>query len=73
MTCIHIWCQKLVNFELKKLENVSQFPNCDDGSYTVCTMSQTEWFLCMETILVDLIKMGMPDYAELDLKRSVFG
>ena len=56
-----------------KLESVSQFPNCDDGSYTVCTRSQAEWLLCMETILVDLIKMGMDDDAELDLKISVFG
>ena len=29
--------QKLVNFELKKLESVSTIPNCADNSFTICT------------------------------------
>ena len=66
-------CQKLVNFELKKLEKMAMFPNCDDGSYTVCTRAQAEWLLVMETIMVDLIKMGTDGDADIDLKRTVFG
>ena len=50
--------QKLVNFELKKLEKVTMFPNCDDGSYTVGTRQQAEWLLQLETVLVELVKMG---------------
>ena len=65
--------QKLVNFELKRLEKVTMFPNCDDGSYTVGTRVQAEWLLQVETIVDELIKMGNEDDVETDLKRSVYG
>ena len=65
--------QKLVNFELKKLEKVILFPNCDDGSYTVGTRAQAEWLLQLETVIDELMKMGNEDDVETDLKRSVFG
>ena len=65
--------QKLVNFELKKLEKVTMFPNCDDGSYTVGTRQQAEWLLQLETVVAELVKMGSEEEAEIDLMRSVFG
>ena len=65
--------QKLVNFELKKLEKIAMFPNCDDGTYTVGTRQQAEWLLHLETILLDLVKMGSVDDVDIDLMRSVFG
>ena len=65
--------QKLVNFELKKLESVTMFPNCEDNSYTVCTRQQAQWLLQLETVLSDLIKMGSDEAAVIDLQRSVFG
>ena len=65
--------QKLVNFELKKLEKVTMFPNCDDNSYTVCTRQQAEWLLLLETALLELMKLGSDEEAELDLQRCVFG
>ena len=65
--------QKLVNFELKRLEKVSMIPNCDDSSYTICTRQQAEWLLQIETILSDLIRMGSEDDVDVDLMRSVFG
>ena len=65
--------QKLVNFEVKKLEKVTMFPNCDDGSFTVCTRSQAEWLLQVETILDELDKMGKDDDASRDLQRVVYG
>ena len=65
--------QKLVNFELKKLENFEQFPNCDDGSYTMGTRAQAEWLLKAETVLNELLKMAEDEDADLDLTRSVYG
>ena len=65
--------QKLVNFELNKLEKVDMFPNCGDGSYTVGTRAQAEWLLSMETVISELINMTTDDDADLDLKRSVLG
>ena len=65
--------QKLVNFELKKLEKLSMFPNCDDGLYTMGTRDQAEWLLQVETVLTEMIKMASEDDADRDLKRSVYG
>jgi hypothetical protein len=65
--------QKLVNFELKKLEKVEMFPNSDDGSYTMGTRAQAEWLLQVETVLAELIKMASDTDADRDLKRSVYG
>ena len=65
--------QKLADFELKKLNTVSMIPNCDDGSYTLCTRAQAEWLLSLETVLAELVKMGNADDADIDLTRSVFG
>ena len=65
--------QKLANFELKKLEKVSMIPNCDDGSYTLCTRAQAEWLLGLETVIAELVKMANDDDADIDLTRSVFG
>ena len=64
---------KLVNFELKKLEKVAIIPNCDDNSFTICTRSQAVWLLSLETIILDLIKMGSEDDASIDIQRLVFG
>ena len=65
--------QKLVNFELKKLEKITMFPNCDDGTYTVGTRQQAEWLLQLETIIADMVKMGTDADADIDLQRSVLG
>ena len=65
--------QKLVNYELKKLDKVAMFPNCDDGSYTVGTRKQAEWLLQLEIVIVELIKMGSAADVEVDLMRSVYG
>ena len=69
--------QKLVNFELKKLEKVPMFPNCGDGTYTVGTRQQAEWLLQFETTIEELIKLGNNETGEddpdPDLKRSVYG
>ena len=59
--------QKLVNFELKKLEKLSMFHNCDDGSYTMGTRDQAEWLLQVETVLTEMIKMASEDDADRDL------
>ena len=65
--------QKLVNSELKKLEALTMFPNCDDGSYTMGTIAQAKWLLQVETIMTELVRMGSDDDADRDLKRSVYG
>ena len=65
--------QRLVNHEIKKLDKVSLIPNCEDGSYTLCTRQQAEWLLQLEIIIVELIKMGSEEEAALDLQRCVFG
>ena len=65
--------QKLVNFELKKLEKIDLFPNSDDGSYSMGTRAQAEWLLSIETVLAELIKMASADDADRDIKRSVYG
>ena len=64
--------QKLVSYELKKLEKVSPFPNSDDGSYSLGTRAQAEWLLQVETILNELVKMGTADDADRDLQQAVF-
>ena len=65
--------QKLVNFELKKLEKLDMFPNSDDGSYTMGTRAQAEWLLKVETVLAELIKMASDPDVDRDLHRSVYG
>ena len=65
--------QKLVNYELKKLEKVDMFPNSDDGSYTMGTRAQAEWLLQVETVLAELIKMAKDPDVDRDLHRSVYG
>ena len=65
--------QKLVNFELKKLEKVDMFPNSSDGSYTMGTRPQAEWLLKVETVLAELIKMASDPDVDKDLHRSVYG
>ena len=65
--------QKLINFELKKLDKIDSFPNCDDGSFTMGTGAQAEWLLQVETILSELSKMAIAEDADLDVKRSVYG
>ena len=65
--------QKLVNFELKKLEKVDMFPNSSDGSYTMGTRPQAEWLLKVDTVLAELIKMASDPDVDKDLHRSVYG
>ena len=65
--------QKLVNFELKKLEKLELFPNSDDGSYSLGTRAQAEWLLNIETISTELINMATADDADRNIQRSVYG
>ena len=63
--------QKLVNFQLKKLENLPMFPNCEDGSYTVCNRTQAEWLLSVGTTLDELVKIIDDGTADGELKCCV--
>jgi len=56
--------QKLVNFELKKLDKVTMFPNCDDGSYTVGTIDNKQSGYCSWRLL-------LLSLSRWDLKRKL--